>query len=146
MRAGHHHDPREVVPLTHHAITPIGRILRRFKIDEVPQLFNVLRGDISLVGPRPTIMEQVLAYDSFQKRRLEVRPGITGLAQVNGNANISWDERIRYDVYYVDHVGPWLDLVIMARTAAVIVLGESRFSRPFADSPFAARKHTPRTG
>lgn len=137
MRADHRHDPEEIVPLTHQAVTPAGRFLRRFKIDELPQLLNVLKGDMSLVGPRPTIMEQVLTYDEFRRRRLEVRPGITGLAQVNGNANIPWDERIRYDVHYVDHVSFLLDLSILARTLAVIVLGEARFSRPFDQSPYA---------
>jgi len=136
MRADHVHDPREIVPLSHPGITPLGRLLRRLKIDETPQLLNVLKGDMSLVGPRPTIMEQVLAYDDFQRRRLEVRPGITGLAQVNGNAEISWDERIKYDVYYVDHLGPRLDLAILLKTCLIIVLGESRFTRPFDESPF----------
>jgi undecaprenyl phosphate N,N'-diacetylbacillosamine 1-phosphate transferase len=140
MRADHVHDPNEIVPLVHPAVTPAGRVLRRFKIDELPQLWNVLKGDMSLVGPRPTIMEQIERYNDFQRRRLEVRPGITGLAQVNGNARISWDERIRYDVYYVDHMGPWLDLFILLKTAAIIVLGESRFSRPFEASPYAPRR------
>ncbi len=140
MRAGHVHDPGEIVPLTHSAVTPVGRLIRRFKIDELPQLWNVLRGDMSLVGPRPTIMEQVERYDAFQRRRLEVRPGITGLAQVNGNAEISWDERIKYDVYYVDHMSLWLDLSILVKTAATIVLGESRFARPFETSAYGRQK------
>lgn len=140
MRAEHRHDPSEIVPLTHEAITPVGRLLRRLKIDELPQLLNVLKGDMSLVGPRPTIMEQVLAYDPFQKRRLEVRPGITGLAQVNGNANIPWDERIKYDVYYIDHMGPWMDLTILLKTAGVIAMGETRFSRTFDQSSYATAK------
>jgi lipopolysaccharide/colanic/teichoic acid biosynthesis glycosyltransferase len=118
-------------------ITSVGRLLRAFRLDEVPQLFNVLKGDMSLVGPRPTIMEQVRAYDDFQRRRLEVRPGLTGLAQVNGNAAIPWDERIKYDVYYVDHVGPLLDLSILFKTVLVIVMGEGRFTRPFEESPYA---------
>jgi lipopolysaccharide/colanic/teichoic acid biosynthesis glycosyltransferase len=137
MHADHRHDPSEIVPLTHTGITPVGRWLRRLKIDELPQLLNVLRGDMSLVGPRPTIMEQVLAYDDFQRRRLEVRPGITGLAQVNGNAEIPWPERIRYDVYYVDHATLWLDLAILAKTVLIVLLGEPRFSRPFEESPYA---------
>ncbi|GMV98375.1 MAG: hypothetical protein AMXMBFR83_27250 [Phycisphaerae bacterium] len=137
LRADHVHDPAEIVPLNHAHVTPVGRWLRRFKIDEMPQLFNVLKGDMSLVGPRPTILEQVRAYDAFQRRRLEVRPGITGLAQVNGNARMSWDERIKYDVYYVDHVGLWLDLRILAKTLLVILLGEARFARRFEESPYA---------
>lgn len=136
MRADHRHDPNEIVPLTHSAITPVGRVLRRLKIDEMPQLFNVLKGDMSLVGPRPTIMEQVLAYDHLQRRRLEVRPGITGLAQVNGNAEIPWDERIKYDVYYVDHVSLGLDLAVLAKTILIVLFGEKRFIRPFKQSPY----------
>jgi lipopolysaccharide/colanic/teichoic acid biosynthesis glycosyltransferase len=137
MRADHVHDPTEIVPLAHHAITPIGRVLRRTKLDESPQIINVLKGDMSLIGPRPTIMEQVEAYDDFQRRRLEVRPGITGLAQVNGNAEISWDERIKYDVYYVDHMTPLMDLKILAKTVIVVLLGEKRFTRLFEQSPYA---------
>lgn len=137
MRADHVHDPTEIVPLTHEAITPIGRLLRRTKLDESPQIINVLKGDMSLIGPRPTIMEQVEAYDQFQRRRLEVRPGITGLAQVNGNAEISWDERIKYDVYYVDHMSLWMDLTILAKTIVVVLLGEKRFTRLFEQSPYA---------
>jgi len=149
MRADHVHDPGEIVPLTHAAVTPVGRLLRRTKLDETPQLINVLRGEMSLIGPRPTIMEQVEAYDAFQRRRLEVRPGLTGLAQVNGNASMSWEERIRYDVYYVDHAGPLLDLAILAKTVLVVLLGERRFSRPFDESPYArrlrdARREAPR--
>jgi lipopolysaccharide/colanic/teichoic acid biosynthesis glycosyltransferase len=137
MTVGHRHDPKEIVPLSHRDITPVGRLLRRLKIDELPQFWNVLKGDMSLVGPRPTIMDQVLAYDDFQRRRLEVRPGITGLAQVNGNADISWDERIKYDVYYVDHVGLGLDLAILAKTVLIVAMGEARFVRPFDSSPYA---------
>jgi len=137
MRADHVHDPTEIVPLTHQAVTPFGRLLRRTKIDETPQLLNVLWGDMSIIGPRPTIMEQIVRYDDFERRRLEVRPGITGLAQVNGNAAMSWAERIKYDVYYVDHVGPLLDAAILVKTAVVIILGEGRFSRPFERSPYA---------
>lgn len=139
MRSDHVHDPTELMPLTHSSITPVGRSLRRLKIDETPQLLNILRGDMSLIGPRPTIMEQIEAYDAFERRRLEVRPGLTGLAQVNGNAAMSWPERIKYDVYYVDHVGPWLDLQILCKTVAVIVFGEERYSRPFEQSPYAER-------
>lgn len=138
MRANHVHDPNEmVIPLSHPAITPVGKIIRRTKIDESPQLINVLKGDMSLIGPRPTIMEQVNAYNDFQRRRLAVRPGITGLAQVNGNTAIPWDERIQYDVWYVDHLSFMLDLKILLKTIAVLVLGESRFARPFAESPYA---------
>jgi lipopolysaccharide/colanic/teichoic acid biosynthesis glycosyltransferase len=140
MRSDHVHDPTEIVPLQHSAITRTGRVLRRLKIDELPQLFNILYGDMTLIGPRPTIMDQVLAYDDFQKRRLEWPPGLTGLAQVNGSASMSWDERIKYDVYYVDHAGPWLDLVILLKTLPVVVFGEDRFARPFEQSPYGKRQ------
>jgi len=143
MRTDHVHDPTEIVPLAHQGITPIGRLLRRTKLDESLQLINVLKGDMSLIGPRPTIMEQVEAYDDFQRRRLEVRPGITGLAQVNGNAEISWDERIKYDVYYVDHSNALMDLMILTKTVIVVLLGEKRFTRPFERSPYACKTHRP---
>ncbi len=139
MRADHVHDPTEIIPLEHQNITPLGRFLRRSKIDETPQLFNVLAGDMSIIGPRPTIMDQVIRYDNFERRRLEVRPGLTGLAQVNSNATMSWPERIKYDVYYVDHLGPRLDLWILVKTVAVLILGEKRFSRPFEESPYGRR-------
>ena len=137
MRADHVHDPQELMPLSHPAITSFGRLIRRLKIDELPQVFNVFIGDMSLVGPRPTIMDQIQAYDDLQRRRLEVRPGVTGLAQVNGNAAMSWDERIRYDIYYVDHMGPWFDLGILLKTVLVVVFGESRFARPFEETSYA---------
>ena len=137
MRADHVHDIHEVMPMTHGNITPVGRFLRRTKIDELPQLINVLRGDMSLIGPRPTIMEQVENYNDFQRRRLEVRPGCTGLAQVNSTPLVPWDERIRYDVYYVDHVGPLMDAGILIKTFLVMFLGEERFCRPFDESPYA---------
>ena len=142
MRAGRQPNPRELVPLDHPEITPVGRLLRRLKIDELPQILSVIRGDMALVGPRPTLPDQTRAYDAFQRRRLLVRPGLTGLAQVNGNAAISWDERIRYDVCYVKRHGLWMDLAILAKTALVIALGERRFARPFADSPYARRDPT----
>lgn len=139
MRADHVHDPTEIVPLGHQNITALGRFLRRSKIDETPQLFSVLIGDMSLIGPRPTIMDQVVRYDTFERRRLEVRPGLTGLAQVNSNATMSWPERIKYDVYYVNHLGPLLDMWILLKTLIVLVLGEQRFSRRFEDSPYGRR-------
>jgi len=142
MRADHVHDIREIMPLSHKNITPVGRFLRRTKIDELPQLINVLRGDMSLIGPRPTIMEQVRNYDDFQRRRQNVRPGCTGLAQVNSTPLVSWDERIKYDVYYVDHVGPLMDLGILLKTLLVMFLGEERFSRPFDASPYARKART----
>ena len=98
-------------------ITRAGRLLRRFSLDELPNLFNVLRGELSIVGPRPTVQEQVDRYTDHQRRRLEVKPGITGWAQVNGRTSLSWPERIELDVWYVDNRSLALDLRILARTA-----------------------------
>jgi len=102
-------------------VTPIGRFLRKTSLDELPELVNVLKGDMSLVGPRPTLPEQVAAYDDFQRRRLEVRPGITGWAQVNGRNSISWMARIKLDVWYIDHWTPWLDVRILFMTIGQVL-------------------------
>ena len=116
MRADHVHDIKEVVRLAHPNITHLGRFLRRTKIAELPQLFNVLIGDMSLVGPRPTVPEQVAEYDDFKRRRLAAPPGITGLAQINGGTDLTWDERIEWDVYYVERRSLWMDLKILLAT------------------------------
>lgn len=110
----------------HRFVTRVGAVIRRLKIDELPQLVNVLRGDMTLIGPRPTIAAQVDRYDAWQRRRLEARPGLSGWAQVNGNIELTWEERIALDVWYVDHWSPWLDLKILAKTLAVISEGENR--------------------
>jgi lipopolysaccharide/colanic/teichoic acid biosynthesis glycosyltransferase len=101
-------------------VTKVGAFLRRWSLDELPQLWNVLRGDMSIVGPRPTLRYQVDLYDDFQRRRLEVLPGVTGWAQVSGRNQLSWPERIKLDVWYVDHRSLSLDLSILARTVTVI--------------------------
>lgn len=95
---------------------PFGRRLRTTSLDELPQLINVLRGDMSLVGPRPLLMEYLPLYTAEQSRRHEVRPGITGWAQINGRNALSWDERFKLDVWYVDHQSLWLDLRILLLT------------------------------
>ncbi len=110
-------------------LTRTGNVLRRLKIDELPQLWNVFVGDMSLVGPRPTVIEQVEQYDEFQMRRLEMRPGMTGLAQVNGNVSLTWDERIVYDVTYIEKFSIFMDLAIMAKTFLVIIFGEQKFRK-----------------
>jgi lipopolysaccharide/colanic/teichoic acid biosynthesis glycosyltransferase len=97
-------------------ITKAGRVLRRLSLDELPQLWNVLRGDMSLIGPRPTLRYQVEQYTQRQRRRLEVKPGITGWAQVHGRATLPWADRIELDVWYVEHRSPWVDLRILAKT------------------------------
>lgn len=108
--------------------TAFGKFLRRSKIDELPQLLNVLKGDMSMVGPRPTLKEQVDEYTPRQARRLTMRPGMTGWAQVHGNASISWDARIEYDLYYVDHFSVLLDLKILMKTILVVIYGEDKFA------------------
>ena len=137
MRGDRKPDPKELVPLHHPDITPLGYVLRRFKLDEFPQLFNVIKGDMSLVGPRPTLPDQVAAYDDFRRQRLLVRPGVTGLAQVYGNSLMPWDERILYDIAYVRRCGFFLDLSILLRTILVVFVGERRMTRPFTDSPYS---------
>jgi len=102
-------------------VTRAGRFLRRSSLDEVPNLVNVLRGEMAIVGPRPTIPAQVDAYTPFQRRRHEVLPGITGWAQVQGRAGIPWEERIELDVWYVDHRSAALDARILARTARLVL-------------------------
>jgi lipopolysaccharide/colanic/teichoic acid biosynthesis glycosyltransferase len=104
-------------------VTATGRVLRRTSLDEIPNLVNVLRGEMAIVGPRPTIQAQVVDYTPHQRRRHEVRPGITGWAQVRGRAGIPWEERIELDVWYVDHRSAALDLRILARTAWLLVSG-----------------------
>jgi lipopolysaccharide/colanic/teichoic acid biosynthesis glycosyltransferase len=102
-------------------ITRAGRTLRRLSLDELPQLWNVIRGDMSLVGPRPTVAAQVERYDARQRRRLLARPGVTGLAQISGRNAIPWSERIEMDVAYVDRWSARRDLAILARTARVVL-------------------------
>ena len=104
-------------------ITRAGNVLRRLSIDELPQLWNVIRGDMSIIGPRPTLRYQVERYTDFQRRRLEVKPGITGLAQISGRAELSWDDRIELDVSYVEHRSPSLDLKILLRTPLALFGG-----------------------
>jgi lipopolysaccharide/colanic/teichoic acid biosynthesis glycosyltransferase len=101
-------------------ITRVGRLLRRTSIDELPQLWNVVRGDMSVIGPRPTLRYQVEQYDERQRRRLEVKPGITGWAQVNGRARLPWAERIELDVWYVENRSPLVDLRILVLTPLAV--------------------------
>jgi lipopolysaccharide/colanic/teichoic acid biosynthesis glycosyltransferase len=110
----------------HPLVTTVGRWMRRLKIDELPQLINVLRGDMALIGPRPAVPEHVEKYNSYQRRRLSVRPGMTGWAQVNGGIELTWPERIMLDVWYVDHRSFLTDMKILCQTVAVILSGERR--------------------
>ena len=104
-------------------ITRVGAFLRRTSLDELPQLWNVVRGDMSLIGPRPTLRYQVERYTERQRRRREVLPGITGWAQIKGRASLSWDEKIELDVWYVDHRSPLTDLLILLRTPLALFGG-----------------------
>jgi lipopolysaccharide/colanic/teichoic acid biosynthesis glycosyltransferase len=109
-------------------ITRTGRLLRRFSLDELPNLVNVLKGDMAIVGPRPTVQEQVDRYTDRQRRRLEVKPGITGWAQVNGRTSLLWPERIELDVWYVEHRSMRLDLRILLKTARMLATGHGLYS------------------
>jgi lipopolysaccharide/colanic/teichoic acid biosynthesis glycosyltransferase len=109
-------------------ITRVGRLLRRFSFDELPNLVNVLRGEMAMVGPRPTVQEQVDRYTERQLRRLEVKPGITGWAQINGRTSLPWPERIELDVWYVERRSLRLDLRILARTARMLASGRGLYS------------------
>lgn len=104
-----------------------GAVLRRFSIDELPNLVNVLIGEMSIIGPRPTVRSQVEKYDEHQMRRLEVKPGITGWAQVNGRASLPWSERIELDVYYVDNRSAALDARILLRTVKLLFSGDDLY-------------------
>ena len=108
-------------------ITRVGKLLRRFSIDELPNLINVIQGDMSIVGPRPTIQVQVDQYTERQRRRLEVKPGLTGWAQVNGRASLPWHERIELDLWYVEHRSFLLDLRIIALTVRMLIRGDGLY-------------------
>ena len=108
-------------------ITRVGRILRRYSLDELPQLWNVLRGDMSLVGPRPALPQEVSGYDGDAHRRLAVRPGITGLWQVSGRSDLSWEDTVRLDLFYVDNWSFAQDLLILARTARAVLASRGAY-------------------
>jgi len=108
-------------------ITRVGAFLRRTSLDELPNLLNVLRGEMSLIGPRPTLPAQVEQYTPRQRGRLQIRPGITGWAQVNGRASLPWEERIELDLYYIEHRSPALDLKILWRTVAMVLGGSGLY-------------------
>ncbi len=108
-------------------ITRVGAFLRRTSLDEVPNLVNVLRGEMAIVGPRPTVPVQVAQYTERQRRRLDVRPGITGWAQVNGRASLPWEERIELDLWYIEHRSWRLDLEVLRRTALLVLHGDGLY-------------------
>ncbi|UGS24183.1 sugar transferase [Flavobacterium channae] len=105
-------------------LTKIGNFVRKTSLDEIPQLLNVLKGDMSLIGPRPLLPEYLPLYNEVQKRRHEVRPGITGWAQVNGRNAISWEQKFEYDVWYVNHISLWLDIKILFLTVKKVFVRE----------------------
>lgn len=109
-------------------ITRVGRVLRRTSLDELPQLFNVLRGELSLVGPRPALPYQVAKYNQRQRRRLAVRPGVTGWAQVNGRNSLTWPQRIELDLWYAENRSFKLDLLILLKTILVLIRGEGLYN------------------
>jgi lipopolysaccharide/colanic/teichoic acid biosynthesis glycosyltransferase len=108
-------------------ITPIGRVLRRYSLDEIPQFLNVLTRDMSVVGPRPPLACEVLTYDDEVKRRLLVRPGITGLWQVSGRSDLSWEDSVRLDLFYVENWSMMADFVIVVKTARAMLGGSGAY-------------------
>jgi len=108
-------------------LTRVGKWLRRLKIDELLQLINIVKGDMSIVGPRPCLPGQLKDFDKNGIRRIEVKPGLTGLAQINGNIHLSWPERWEYDKKYVESISFWLDLKIIVTTAFIVIFGEDKF-------------------
>jgi lipopolysaccharide/colanic/teichoic acid biosynthesis glycosyltransferase len=132
-------------------VTRVGRFLRRYSLDELPNLINVLRGEMRIVGPRATLPAQVELYTPRQLRRLDLRPGVTGWAQIHGRAGIPWEERIELDVWYVEHRSVWLDLKILARTPAALLGGAGNVAAdPYAgsspDSPLRRAAERERAG
>ncbi len=127
MRGDRKPDPKELVPPGHVDITPVGRLLRRSKIDELPQLLNVLKGEMSLVGPRPEMPFIAASYDEWQRRRLAVKPGITGLWQILGRKDLPMHENLQYDFYYIRNRSLALDLSILLRTLGAVLSRRGAF-------------------
>lgn len=121
-------------------ITRVGRFLREWGLDELPQLINVWCGEMSLVGPRPTIPAHVVLYNDYERRRLQVKPGITGWALIHGRNALTWEERIRYDVWYVDHWNIWVDLYVLFRTLPVVLSRQGLYGPGGINDDFLARR------
>ena len=135
----------EVLP-GHSEVTRVGNWLRRFKLDELPQLLNIVRGDMSLVGPRPALPEHIADYNKNGLQRLLERPGLTGLAQINGNIYLSWPERWHYDARYVAELSAILDLQIAIKSIAVVLYGEEKFTRHVEVEASAENEQSPGDG
>ena len=117
-------------------LTPFGKKLRAASLDELPELWNVLKGDMSLVGPRPLLMSYLPLYNDFQFRRHEMKPGVTGWAQVNGRNAISWDEKFAYDIWYIDHFSLWFDMKILFLTIKKVFIKEGISAEGEATMPY----------
>jgi len=123
-------------------MTPLGNVLRKGSLDELPELWNVFRGEMSLVGPRPLLMEYLEKYSPEQKRRMQVKPGLTGWAQIKGRNSLSWQEKFALDVWYVDHQSFWLDLRIIILTVPVVFMGRGVSTPGEATTKaFSGQKH-----
>jgi undecaprenyl phosphate N,N'-diacetylbacillosamine 1-phosphate transferase len=116
-------------------LTPVGKFVRKTSLDEIPQLINVIKGDMSLIGPRPLLVDYMPFYDEIQKRRHEVKPGITGWTAVNGRNSISWDEKFRYDIWYVENISFALDVKILLLTVAKVIKSEGISAKGHATMP-----------
>jgi len=123
MKGGKGTSPASTKVVIDSHVTPFGRLLRKTSIDELPQLFNVLKGDMSLVGPRPCLPYEYDAYEDWHKRRLSVLPGCTGLWQVSSRSECGFDDMVLLDLYYIDNQSPWLDLQLILKTIPVMILG-----------------------
>ena len=121
-------------------VTKVGRVIRKFKIDELPQLFNVLKGDMCFIAPRPLLPVYDSDYRDWELIKFEMRPGLTGLGQVNGNGHLSIEDRKYYDAYYVMHASLFLDLKILFKTVLLVFVGEKKFLRPVTEAQYAALK------
>ena len=121
--------------------TRVGQWLRRFALDELPQLWNVLRGEMSIIGPRPALPEQAKRYGKFERRRLQVKPGITGWAQINGRNSLSWSRRIELDVWYIENGSLWTDLSILIRTPLQLAKPQDVYGANGTNVDFTPRPH-----
>lgn len=131
---------RRVIKDNNPNLTKVGKIIRKFKLDELPQLFNVLKGDMCIIGPRPLLPVFDTDYEDWEIVKFEMRPGLTGLGQVYGNGYLSIKDRKYYDVLYAMHASPWMDIKIAFKTVAVVIFGERRFLRPVTEMEYRRLK------